>query len=78
MAEAAEIFNADPKKGIKFLQEKNLISGDDSPTISDEIARFIRMAPGINSDVVGTFLSKINSAEILNSIVKTFNFTSLS
>ncbi|NWS72399.1 GBF1 factor, partial [Crotophaga sulcirostris] len=69
-----EQFNQKPKKGIQFLQEKNLLA---TPTDNNEVARWLRENPRLDKKMIGEFVSDRKNIDLLESFVGTFSFHGL-
>ncbi|XP_064000887.1 Golgi-specific brefeldin A-resistance guanine nucleotide exchange factor 1 isoform X4 [Pogoniulus pusillus] len=69
-----EQFNQKPKKGIQFLQEKNLLA---TPTDNNEVARWLRENPRLDKKMIGEFVSDRKNIDLLESFVGTFSFQGL-
>ncbi|XP_051473520.1 Golgi-specific brefeldin A-resistance guanine nucleotide exchange factor 1 isoform X3 [Apus apus] len=69
-----EQFNQKPKKGIQFLQEKNLLA---TPIDNNEVARWLRENPRLDKKMIGEFVSDRKNIDLLESFVGTFNFQGL-
>lgn len=70
-----DIFNDSPKKGIVALCDKGFIK---DPSDSKELAEFLfHKSTRINKKVLGEFLAKPTSTEILQNFMKLFEFDGL-
>ncbi|NXL47276.1 GBF1 factor, partial [Podilymbus podiceps] len=69
-----EQFNQKPKKGIQFLQEKNLLA---TPIDNREVARWLRENPRLDKKMIGEFVSDRKNIDLLESFVGTFSFQGL-
>ncbi|CAJ1057648.1 Golgi-specific brefeldin A-resistance guanine nucleotide exchange factor 1 isoform X6 [Xyrichtys novacula] len=69
-----EQFNLKPKKGIQFLQEKNLLS---DPINHNQVAQWLRENPRLDKKMIGEYISDRNNMELLDSFVNTFTFQGL-
>ncbi|XP_068114035.1 Golgi-specific brefeldin A-resistance guanine nucleotide exchange factor 1 isoform X3 [Hyperolius riggenbachi] len=69
-----EQFNQKPKKGIQFLQEKNLLA---TPMNNNEVALWLRENPRLDKKMIGEFVSDRNNINLLESFVGTFQFQGL-
>ncbi|NXW39810.1 GBF1 factor, partial [Nyctiprogne leucopyga] len=69
-----EQFNQKPKKGIQFLQEKNLLT---TPIDNSEVARWLRENPRLDKKMIGEFVSDRKNIDLLESFVGTFSFQGL-
>ncbi|XP_061315330.1 Golgi-specific brefeldin A-resistance guanine nucleotide exchange factor 1 isoform X1 [Pezoporus flaviventris] len=69
-----EQFNQKPKKGIQFLQEKNLLA---TPIDNNEVARWLRENPRLDKKMIGEFVSDRTNIDLLESFVGTFSFQGL-
>ncbi|KAM4704421.1 Golgi-specific brefeldin A-resistance guanine nucleotide exchange factor 1 [Rhinophrynus dorsalis] len=69
-----EQFNQKPKKGIQFLQEKNLLA---TPMDNCEVAQWLRENPRLDKKMIGEFVSDRKSLDLLESFVGTFLFQGL-
>nr|XP_020646816.1 Golgi-specific brefeldin A-resistance guanine nucleotide exchange factor 1 isoform X1 [Pogona vitticeps] len=70
----SELFNQKPKKGIQFLQEKNLLS---TPMDNNEVAKWLRENPRLDKKMIGEFVSDRKNVDLLESFVRTFSFHGL-
>ncbi|XP_075697730.1 Golgi-specific brefeldin A-resistance guanine nucleotide exchange factor 1 isoform X3 [Rhinoderma darwinii] len=69
-----EQFNQKSKKGIQFLQEKNLLA---TPMDNKEVAQWLRENPRLDKKMIGEFVSDRKSLDLLESFVGTFQFQGL-
>ncbi|XP_074855931.1 Golgi-specific brefeldin A-resistance guanine nucleotide exchange factor 1 isoform X12 [Carettochelys insculpta] len=69
-----EQFNQKPRKGIQFLQEKNLLT---TPMDNNEVAQWLRENPRLDKKMIGEFVSDRKNIDLLESFVGTFNFQGL-
>ncbi|XP_018410095.1 PREDICTED: Golgi-specific brefeldin A-resistance guanine nucleotide exchange factor 1 [Nanorana parkeri] len=69
-----EQFNQKPKKGIQFLQEKNLLT---TPMDNNEVAQWLRENPRLDKKMIGEFVSDRKNLDLLESFVGTFQFQGL-
>ncbi|XP_074882001.1 Golgi-specific brefeldin A-resistance guanine nucleotide exchange factor 1 isoform X6 [Buteo buteo] len=69
-----EQFNQKPKKGIQFLQEKNLLA---TPIDNNEVARWLRENHRLDKKMIGEFVSDRKNIDLLESFVGTFSFQGL-
>ncbi|XP_028936567.1 Golgi-specific brefeldin A-resistance guanine nucleotide exchange factor 1 isoform X2 [Ornithorhynchus anatinus] len=69
-----EQFNQKPKKGIQFLQEKNLLT---IPMDNKEVAQWLRENPRLDKKMIGEFVSDRKNIDLLESFVGTFSFQGL-
>ncbi|XP_069466354.1 Golgi-specific brefeldin A-resistance guanine nucleotide exchange factor 1 [Ambystoma mexicanum] len=69
-----EQFNQKPKKGIQFLQEKNLLT---TPIDNNEVAQWLRENPRLDKKMIGEFISDRKNMDLLDSFVGTFSFQGL-
>ncbi|XP_071604102.1 Golgi-specific brefeldin A-resistance guanine nucleotide exchange factor 1 isoform X5 [Heliangelus exortis] len=69
-----EQFNQKPRKGIQFLQEKNLLA---TPIDNNEVARWLRENPRLDKKMIGEFVSDRKNIDLLESFVGTFSFQGL-
>ncbi|XP_053547934.1 Golgi-specific brefeldin A-resistance guanine nucleotide exchange factor 1 isoform X3 [Bombina bombina] len=69
-----EQFNQKPKKGIEFLQEKNLLA---TPMDNNEVAQWLRENPRLDKKMIGEFISDRKHIDLLESFVGTFLFQGL-
>ncbi|XP_009320677.1 PREDICTED: golgi-specific brefeldin A-resistance guanine nucleotide exchange factor 1 [Pygoscelis adeliae] len=69
-----EQFNQKPKKGVQFLQEKNLLA---TPINNNEVARWLRENPRLDKKMIGEFVSDRKNIDLLESFVGTFSFQGL-
>ncbi|KAJ6221623.1 hypothetical protein RDWZM_000168 [Blomia tropicalis] len=67
-------FNMDPKKGIEFLVENNLLKNT-----PDDVARFLYKGEGLNKTAIGTYLGeKIDfNLQVLDSFIECHDFKNL-
>ncbi|KAJ6661793.1 hypothetical protein lerEdw1_013315, partial [Lerista edwardsae] len=70
----SEQFNQKPKKGIHFLQEKNLLA---TPMDNNEVAKWLRENPRLDKKMIGEFVSDRKNVDLLESFVGTFVFQGL-
>ncbi|XP_033004522.1 Golgi-specific brefeldin A-resistance guanine nucleotide exchange factor 1 isoform X2 [Lacerta agilis] len=70
----SEQFNQKPKKGIQFLQEKNLLA---TPMDNNEVAKWLRENPRLDKKMIGEFVSDRKNVDLLESFVGTFGFQGL-
>ncbi|XP_077786805.1 Golgi-specific brefeldin A-resistance guanine nucleotide exchange factor 1 isoform X2 [Podarcis muralis] len=70
----SELFNQKPKKGIQFLQEKNLLA---TPMDNNEVAKWLRENPRLDKKMIGEFVSDRKNVDLLESFVGTFGFQGL-
>uniref|UniRef100_A0A8D0H5T6 Golgi-specific brefeldin A-resistance guanine nucleotide exchange factor 1 n=1 Tax=Sphenodon punctatus TaxID=8508 RepID=A0A8D0H5T6_SPHPU len=70
----SEQFNQKPRKGIQFLQEKNLLA---TPMDNNEVAQWLRENPRLDKKMIGEFVSDRKNIDLLDSFVGTFNFQGL-
>ncbi|KAM5142238.1 Golgi-specific brefeldin A-resistance guanine nucleotide exchange factor 1 isoform 2-T2 [Mantella aurantiaca] len=69
-----EQFNQKPKKGIQFLQEKNMLT---TPMDNNEVAQWLRENPRLDKKMIGEFVSDRKNIDLLESFVGTFQFQGL-
>ncbi|XP_029464878.1 Golgi-specific brefeldin A-resistance guanine nucleotide exchange factor 1 isoform X2 [Rhinatrema bivittatum] len=69
-----EQFNQKPKKGVQFLQEKNLLA---TPMDNNEVAQWLRENPRLDKKMIGEFVSDRKNMDLLESFVGTFQFQGL-
>ncbi|XP_075466806.1 Golgi-specific brefeldin A-resistance guanine nucleotide exchange factor 1 isoform X11 [Ascaphus truei] len=69
-----EQFNQKPKKGIQFLQEKNILT---TPMDNNEVAQWLRENPRLDKKMIGEFVSDRKNLDLLESFVGTFLFQGL-
>ncbi|KAF8350870.1 Sec7-like domain is implicated in guanine nucleotide exchange function [Amanita rubescens] len=69
-------FNAKPKTGVAFLEEKKLIYNDLSPEISKahSLARFLKECTRLDKRLLGDFISKPENIDILKAFIGLFDF----
>lgn len=72
LLEGVEAFNEKPKKGIKFLQEHNLIASD--PLVPAEVALFLRNNPSLDKGQIGAYVGEKSNLPILQAFVVTFDY----
>ncbi|XP_062989290.1 Golgi-specific brefeldin A-resistance guanine nucleotide exchange factor 1 isoform X3 [Elgaria multicarinata webbii] len=70
----SEQFNQKPKKGIQFLQEKNLLA---TPMDNNEVAKWLRENPRLDKKMIGEFVGDRKNVDLLDSFVGTFIFQGL-
>ncbi|CAJ0572425.1 unnamed protein product, partial [Mesorhabditis spiculigera] len=70
IAEATNIFNTNPKKGITFLREKGLIGSDPRA-----VAEWLRMNPLLDKKLIADYISDRRNNEVLKAYVCSFDFT---
>lgn len=63
----SEQFNQKPKKGIQFLQEKNLLV---TPMDNNEVAKWLRENPRLDKKMIGEFVSDRKNVDLLDSFVE--------
>ncbi|XP_018083084.1 Golgi-specific brefeldin A-resistance guanine nucleotide exchange factor 1 isoform X4 [Xenopus laevis] len=69
-----EQFNQKPKKGVQFLQEKDLLA---TPMDNSEVAPWLRENPRLDKKMIGEFVSDRKNLDLLESFVGTFQFQGL-
>ncbi|KAE8591129.1 hypothetical protein XENTR_v10018315 [Xenopus tropicalis] len=69
-----EQFNQKPKKGVQFLQEKDLLA---TPMDNAEVAQWLRENPRLDKKMIGEFVSDRKNLDLLESFVGTFHFQGL-
>ncbi|CAH2321847.1 Golgi-specific brefeldin A-resistance guanine nucleotide exchange factor 1 isoform X1 [Pelobates cultripes] len=69
-----EQFNQKSRKGIQFLQEKNLLA---TPMDNNEVAQWLRENPRLDKKMIGEFVSDRKNLDLLESFVGTFLFQGL-
>ncbi|XP_041424775.1 Golgi-specific brefeldin A-resistance guanine nucleotide exchange factor 1 isoform X3 [Xenopus laevis] len=69
-----EQFNQKPKKGVQFLQEKDLLA---TPMDNSEVAQWLRDNPRLDKKMIGEFVSDRKNLDLLESFVGTFHFQGL-
>lgn len=62
-----EIFNTNPKKGIQYLQEQELLSVPLDPC---EVATFLRENPHLDKKQIGEYISHRSNRPILEQFVR--------
>lgn len=62
-----ELFNANPKKGIQYLQEQGLLS---TPLDPCEVATFLRENPHLDKKQIGEYISHRSNRSILEQFVR--------
>ncbi|KAF8810722.1 Sec7 domain-containing protein [Phlegmacium glaucopus] len=69
-------FNAKPKSGVAFLEEKNLIYADLSSemTKARSLAKFLKGCTRIDKRLLGDFISKPDNLDILQAFIGLFDF----
>jgi Sec7-like guanine-nucleotide exchange factor len=75
---AAEAFNKHPKESIRNLQSYGFAQAPDATP--EEVAEFLRLAPGLNKTVVGEYLGDHNAfnVAVLTAYASTFSFHNMS
>ncbi|KAJ3296061.1 GDP/GTP exchange factor for ARF [Rhizoclosmatium sp. JEL0117] len=71
LSEGAERFNVNPKDGIRFLQDKQLLP---TPADPHSIAIFLKTTPGVNKKLIGEYIAKRGNEDILKTFIKLYNF----
>ncbi|XP_026566755.1 Golgi-specific brefeldin A-resistance guanine nucleotide exchange factor 1 isoform X1 [Pseudonaja textilis] len=74
LVSGSEHFNQKPKKGIQFLQEKNLLA---TPMDNNQVAKWLRENPKLDKKMIGEFVSDRKNVDLLDSFVRTFHFQGL-
>ncbi|CAL4066490.1 unnamed protein product [Meganyctiphanes norvegica] len=69
LAAGTDQFNAKPEKGIKFLQDNNIIGSS-----NDDIAVFLKENPKLCKKQIGEYASKKKNVDILAAFVMSFDF----
>ena len=64
-------FNEDPKAGIAYLAAKGIISDPNDPV---QVARFLKGTARISKKVLGDYISKKSSEDILEGFIRLFDF----
>lgn len=67
--EAVSLFNSEPKKGIKYAIENDLIKND-----PQDIAKFLHTTEGLSKKEIGGYIGTSKNKEILDAFVKRFDF----
>jgi len=75
---AAEAFNKNPKESIRNLQSYGFAQAQEATP--DEVAAFLRQAPGLNKTVVGEYLGDHHAfnVAVLTAYAATFSFHNMS
>jgi brefeldin A-resistance guanine nucleotide exchange factor 1 len=75
---AAEAFNKNPKESVRNLQSYGFAQAQEATP--DEVAAFLKQAPGLNKTVVGEYLGDHNAfnVAVLTAYAKTFSFHNMS
>jgi Sec7-like guanine-nucleotide exchange factor len=75
---AAEAFNKHPKESVRNLQSYGFAQAQDATP--EEVAAFLRQAPGLNKTAVGEYLGDHNSfnVAVLSAYAATFSFHNMS
>ena len=80
----AASFNAKPKQGIAFLEEKGIIAPDsyDKGTAEEKrtkaIARFLRQSSRLDKKLLGEYISRPDQLDLLNAYMRLFDFRGVS
>ncbi|KAK8710502.1 hypothetical protein V6N13_145822 [Hibiscus sabdariffa] len=76
LAIEADHFNRDPKKGLEFLQEINLLPDKLDP---ESVASFFRYTTGLDKNLIRDFLGNHDEfcVQVLHEFVKTFDFSDM-
>ncbi|XP_052869701.1 cytohesin-1 isoform X3 [Anopheles cruzii] len=74
MALGRKKFNMDPKKGIEFLYENQLLKTD-----AQDVAQFLYKGEGLNKTAIGDYLGEKNdfNEQVLKAFVELHDFTNL-
>ncbi|KAK2467063.1 hypothetical protein APHAL10511_001321 [Amanita phalloides] len=69
-------FNAKPKSGVAFLEEKSLIYNDLSPHVSraHSLATFLKGSTRLDKRLLGDFISKPENIDLLTAFIGLFDF----
>eukprot|EP00002_Diphylleia_rotans_P014604 TRINITY_DN2845_c0_g1_i8.p1 TRINITY_DN2845_c0_g1~~TRINITY_DN2845_c0_g1_i8.p1 ORF type:complete len:1462 (-),score=322.47 TRINITY_DN2845_c0_g1_i8:108-4493(-) len=70
---AVDIFNKEPKKGVKALQDMGFLSTPPDPV---SLADFLRKTPALTKDAIGQYLGETGDIplQVLQRYVETFDF----
>lgn len=77
LQQGAEIFNENPREGIKFVQDHGLVAKPEGLEPADYnavLARFLKTTPLLNKQILGEFLSKKQNIQLLEAFVGLFDF----
>ncbi|PFH49117.1 hypothetical protein AMATHDRAFT_148392 [Amanita thiersii Skay4041] len=66
-------FNAKPKTGVAFLEEKKLIYSDGSPK-AQSLAAFLKGCTRLDKRLLGDFISKPENIDLLKAFIGLFDF----
>lgn len=74
MSNGRKKFNMDPKKGIEYLIEKDLIQ-----STAESVAQFLYKGEGLNKTAIGDYLGERNdfNEKVLQAFVDLHDFTDL-
>lgn len=70
-------FNIKPKKGLAFLEEKGLISTEQSATSASRnrsLAVFLKKSPRLDKKLLGEYISKVENADVLKEFISLYDF----
>ncbi|ORY81572.1 hypothetical protein BCR37DRAFT_48410 [Protomyces lactucae-debilis] len=68
---ASAKFNEKPKLGVAFLLESDLIDKDDA---TNSLAQFLFASSRINKEILGDYISRPDSIELLRAFVRLFDY----
>ncbi|OLY78073.1 hypothetical protein AYI68_g7888 [Smittium mucronatum] len=74
MMYAANLFNQKPSLGVSFLQKAKFLPTDNSTQMIIKLAQFLRSTPALNKKLVGEYISKPSSSEVLQAYLELFDF----
>ncbi|KAJ3076852.1 GDP/GTP exchange factor for ARF [Podochytrium sp. JEL0797] len=72
LSESAMRFNANPKDGIRFLQEHALLPAPVADAAS--VAAYLKTTPDVNKKLIGEYIAKRGNEEILKEFIKLYDF----
>ncbi|KAG0170045.1 GDP/GTP exchange factor for ARF [Apophysomyces sp. BC1015] len=72
--EGAALFNESPKKGIKFLEEVDIIERDENGDNTSSLAEFLRSTQQLNKKSLGEYLGKPDNLQLLQVFMRQFQF----
>ncbi|OMJ24537.1 hypothetical protein AYI70_g1519 [Smittium culicis] len=74
MMHAANLFNQKPALGVSYLQKVKFLPTDNSTEMIVKLAQFMRSTPALNKKLVGEYISKPSSSEVLQAYLELFDF----
>eukprot|EP00002_Diphylleia_rotans_P026961 TRINITY_DN5399_c0_g2_i1.p1 TRINITY_DN5399_c0_g2~~TRINITY_DN5399_c0_g2_i1.p1 ORF type:complete len:1189 (+),score=232.70 TRINITY_DN5399_c0_g2_i1:1205-4771(+) len=77
IASGAQIFNSNPVKGIKYLQDNKVLP---TPLCHTSVAEFLRNTPALTKDAIGLYLGEPGDENIgiMKKYIETFDFAGMS